>query len=157
MVSANTDATDGVASANGLILETDQSGGDPAGVAPVSTAPAKPKRTVGKTNVFFGPPLVFLTAEQKNTLEVSGRLNRTAERYLEILRYHGLELTAPERECLADICQIGFMSPLEIRELPDEVKWTKFERDGLDKDALAKKLELASFADLVATVESLGF
>lgn len=140
-----------------MISETDQNGVDSAGIDPVSSAPAKPKRTVGKTNVFFGPPLVYLTADQKNTLEVSGRLNRTAERYLEMLRYHGVELTAPERECLAHICQIGFMSPLEIRELPDEVKWTKFECEGLDKKALAAKLESANFADLVAIVESLGF
>lgn len=140
-----------------LAHKPDQDGVDPGGADPVSSAPAKPRRAVGKTNVFFGPPLVYLTAEQKNTLEVSGRLNRTAERYLEILRRHKQELTAPERECLADICQIGFMSPLEIRELPDEVKWTKFEREGLDKEALAAKLRSASFADLVAIVESLGF
>lgn len=135
----------------------DQDGADPGGIDPVSSAPKKPRRAIGKTNVFFGPPLVYLTAEQKNTLEVSGRLNRTAERYLEILRYHGLELTEPERACIAHICQIGFMSPLEIRELPDEVGWTKFECEGLDKDALEKKLRSTSFADLVAIVESLGF
>ena len=135
----------------------DQDGVGPAGIDPISPAPAKPRRAIGKTNVFFGPPLVYLTAEQKNTLEVSGRLNRTAERYLEILRYHGLELTEPERACIAHICQIGFMSPLEIRELPDEVGWTKFECEGLDKNVLATKLRSASFADLVAVVESLGF
>ncbi len=137
--------------------EPDQEGADPAGIDPISSMPAKPRRAIGKTNVFFGPPLVYLTAGQKNTLEVSGRLNRTAERYLEILRYHGLELTEPERACLAHICRIGFMSPLEIRELPDEVGWTRFECEGLDKGALETKLRSASFADLVAIVESLGF
>jgi hypothetical protein len=94
---------------------------------------------------------------QKNTLEISGKLNRTAERYLEILERHGLELSEPERLCLAHICHIGFMSPLEIEELPFEVTMTKFACDGLDKVALATKLESASFADLVAVVESLGF
>jgi hypothetical protein len=54
---------------------------------------------VGKTNVFFGPPLAILAEGQKNTLEISGKLNRTAERYLEILKHHGLELTEPERQC----------------------------------------------------------
>ena len=49
------------------------------------------------------------------------------------------------------------MSPLEIEELPFEVTMTKFACDGLDKVALAAKLESASFADLVAVVESLGF
>jgi hypothetical protein len=43
------------------------------------------------------------------------------------------------------------------RELPDEVRFCEFESDELDKEALATKLESASFADLVATVEGLGF
>jgi hypothetical protein len=101
--------------------------------------------------------LAILSDGQKNTLEISGKLNRTAERYLEILKSHGLELTEPERQCLAHICHIGFMSPLEIRELPMEVSLTRFDCEGLDKPALAAKLEAASFADLVSVVESLGF
>ena len=130
--------------------------GDPAWVAPALTRDVQ-TRKVGKTPVFFGPPLAILTDGQKNTMEISGRLNRTAERYLEILRDHGLALTEPERQCIAHICNIGFMSPLEIRELAFEVTLTHFECDGLDKAELAGKLETASFADLVAVVESLGF
>ena len=130
--------------------------GDPSWIAPALTASEK-TRHVGKTNVFFGPPLAILADGQKNTLEISGKLNRTAERYLEILKHHGLELTEAERSCLAHICHIGFMSPLEIEELPFEVTMTKFECAGLDKVALAARLERASFADLVAVVESLGF
>jgi hypothetical protein len=136
--------------------EPGQGRGDPTWIAPALTASEK-TRVVGKTNVFFGPPLAILAEGQKNTLEISGKLNRTAERYMEILRYHGLELTEPERRCLIRICNIGFMSPLEIRELPLEVELTAFECDGLDKVALAAKLESASFADLVAVVESIGF
>ena len=130
--------------------------GDPSWVAPALT-PEEQTRNVGKTPIFFGPPLAILTAGQKNTMEISGKLNRTAERYLELMRYHGLELSEPERQCIAHINQIGFMSPLEIRELPLEVSLTRFECEGLDKAALAEKLEAASFADLVAVVESLGF
>ena len=130
--------------------------GDPTWIAPALSA-AEKTRHVGKTNVFFGPPLAILSDGQKNTLEISGKLNRTAERYLEILKSHGLELTEPERQCLAHICHIGFMSPLEIRELPMEVSLTRFDCEGLDKPALAAKLEAASFADLVSVVESLGF
>lgn len=130
--------------------------GDPSWVAPALNA-SEITRQVGKTNIFFGPPLAILAQGQKNTMEISGKLNRTAERYLEMLKYHGLELTEPERLCLIHICHIGFMSPLEIRELPLEVELTAFECDGLDKAALAAKLEQASFADLVAVVESLGF
>ena len=133
-----------------------QERGDPTWIAPALTASDK-TRNVGKTNVFFGPPLAILADGQNNTLEISGKLNRTAERYLEILKHHGLELSAPERACLANICHIGFMSPLEIEELPFEVTMTRFECEGLDKAALATKLEAASFADLVAIVESLGF
>ena len=49
------------------------------------------------------------------------------------------------------------MSPLEIQELAFEVTLTTFECEGLNKDELAVKLESASFADLVAIVEMLGF
>jgi hypothetical protein len=90
-------------------------------------------------------------------MEISGKINRTAERYLELMREHGVELTEPERQCIAHICHIGFMSTLEIRELPMEVGLTRFECEGLDKAALEHKLAAASFADLVAMVESLGF
>ena len=130
--------------------------GDPSWVAPAFTRDEQ-TRNVGKTPIFFGPPLAVLTKDQKNTMEISGRINRTAERYLELLRFHGLELSEPERQCIAHICQIGFMSPLEIRELPMEVELTRFEAEGLDKPALAARLKAASFADLVAVVESLGF
>ncbi len=130
--------------------------GDPTWVAPALTRDEQ-TRHVGKTQVFFGPPLAILTAGQKNTLEISGKINRTAERYLELMKHHGLDLSEPERQCLAHICQIGFMSPLEIHELPMEVELTHFQCDGLDKVALAAKLKAACFADLVAVVESLGF
>jgi len=130
--------------------------GDPTWVAPALTREEK-TRSVGKTPVFFGPPLAILTDGQKNTMEISGKLNRTAERYLEIIKHHRLTLTEAEGRCIAHICHIGFMSPLEIRELPFEVRMTDFTCAGLDKEALAQKLDAASFADLVSVVEALGF
>jgi len=130
--------------------------GDPTWVAPALTREEQ-TRKVGKTQVFFGPPLAILTEGRKNTMEISGRLNLAAERYMEIMKRHGLELSEAERRCIAHICNIGFMSTLEIRELPFEVRMTTFECEGLDKAALAARLEAASFADLVAVVESLGF
>jgi hypothetical protein len=133
-----------------------QERGDPTWVPPALTA-AEVTRVVGKTGIFFGPPLAILVAGQKNTLEISGKLNRTAERYLALLKQHGLELSEAERACLRHICGIGFLSPLEIRELGLEVSLTRFSCDGLDKKALEAKLQAASFADLVAVVESLGF
>jgi len=99
----------------------------------------------------------MLTENEKNTLEISGKINRTAERYLEIMRHHSIELTEPEWVCLTKICDLGFMAPLEILELADEVRAAEFEVEGLDREALIIKLESASFADLVAVVEELGF
>lgn len=111
-----------------------------------------------KTKIYFGPPLERLTENEKNTMQISGRINITAERYLEILRRHSsIELTEPERLCLVKICNIGFMAIYEILELADEVRAEEFEVEGLDRDALIKKLESASFIELVATVEELGF
>ncbi|MFO1272773.1 MAG: hypothetical protein U1F50_14065 [Rubrivivax sp.] len=130
--------------------------GDPTWMPPALTREEQ-TRHVGKTQVFFGPPLAKLAEGQKNTMEISGRLNRTAERYLELMRLHGLPLSPPERDCLTHLCGIGFMSPLEIRELALEVELTDWQAEGLDKPALAARLRAASFADLVAVVESLGF
>ncbi len=90
-------------------------------------------------------------------MEISGKINRTAERYLEIMRHHGIDLTEPERECLTKICDFGFMATYEIRELVDEVRAAEFEVKGLDREALIRKLGAASYADLVAVVETLGF
>ena len=130
--------------------------GDPSWVEPALTPEAMTRR-VGKTAVFFGPPLARLTEGGRHTREISGILNRTAERYLALRQHHGLDLSEPERQCIAHICGIGFMSPLEITELALEVQLTAFECEGLDKVALAAKLEAAGFADLLALVESLGF
>jgi hypothetical protein len=110
-----------------------------------------------KTRIYFGPPLALLTENEKNTMEVSGKLNRSAERYLEIVRHHGIELTEPERRCLHKVCEAGYLAPYEIRELADDVGSGRFDIDGLDTGALIAKLEAASFADLVAVVEELGF
>ncbi len=82
--------------------------GDPSWIAPALSREEK-TRVVGKTPVFFGPPLAILTEGKKNTMEISGRLNLAAERYLEILHHHGLELSEPERACLRHICKTGFM------------------------------------------------
>ena len=112
---------------------------------------------IPNTRIYFGPPLARLTATQTGTLKISGKINRTAERYLEIMLHRGLDLSPAERACIAHVCDIGFMSPQEIRELPFEVRETEFESEGLDKDALAAKLEAASFEDLVAVVEELWF
>ncbi len=110
-----------------------------------------------KTPIYFGPPLAILTENEKNTMERSGRINRAAERYLEIMRRHGVDLTEPERQCLLKVCEAGYLASYEIVELADDVRDGKFDIEGLDTAALSAKLEAASFADLVAVVEELGY
>ncbi|MDP6377580.1 MAG: hypothetical protein QF921_02375 [Pseudomonadales bacterium] len=109
-----------------------------------------------KSKIYFGPPLARLTKQETNTMEVSGRINRTAERYLEIVARHGVDLTDAERQCLIQVCAAGVLAPYEILELPIEVELAR-DIEGLDRKALVEKLERASFADLVAMVETLGF
>ncbi|MBT4521622.1 MAG: hypothetical protein HOC23_16605 [Halieaceae bacterium] len=110
-----------------------------------------------KTKIYFGPPLAILTEAENNTMEISGRVNRTAERYLEMMKEHGLELSDAERACLTRVCDFGFMAPSEIREMAIDVRMSDYGIEGLDRELLAGKLEAASFADLVAVVEELGF
>src|SRR5450759_1429789 len=112
---------------------------------------------IPNTRIYFGPPPARLTAAQTGTLKISAKINRTAERYLEIMRHRGLDLSPAESACIAHICDIGFMAPQEIRELPFEVRKAEFECEGLNKEDLAARLEAASFEDLVAVVEELGF
>jgi len=110
-----------------------------------------------KTRIYFGPPLAVLTEGQGNTLEISGKINRTAERYIALLRHHGVTLTEEEQSSLREICHIGYLSPQEIAELPDEVRREAVTLGEREREALAVKLGNASFADLVAMVETLGF
>ena len=110
-----------------------------------------------KTRIYFGPPLSKLTEGEGNTMEISGKLNRAAERYLEILARHRMNLTEPERECLKQVCAAGYLAPHEILELAMEVELGTFDIEGLDEPALIAKLQAASFADLVAVVEELGY
>lgn len=110
-----------------------------------------------KTPLFFGPPLALLTEGETNTMEISGKVNRTAERYMEIVKCHGLKLSDVERDCLIQLCGIGYMSPEDMRDLPDDVRFAVGADPRLDKESLAARLEAAPFADLVATVEALGF
>ncbi len=110
-----------------------------------------------KTRIYFGPPLARLTEDEANTMEISSRLNRAAERYLEILTRHGIELSEAEWECLRQICATGVLAPHEILELSMEVELGTEDIPGLDRKALMAKLDSASFADLVAVVETLGY
>jgi hypothetical protein len=73
------------------------------------------------------------------------------------MRAYGLELTEPERQCIAHICQIGFMSTLEIQRTADgsAPDTLRVRRPGQTR--AGGKLKAASFVDLVSMIESLGF
>jgi hypothetical protein len=111
---------------------------------------------MSKKSVYFGPPLEAIAADVKAGGSLSGRLNAVAERYQEIVKRHGVELTDDERQVLGDCLSGTWADPLLIRHLADEVD----DSDHAGTDAavsLAAKIRAASFADLVATVEKLGF
>lgn len=108
-----------------------------------------------KSSVYFGPPLAELTERDNHDSardSVSGRINRVAERYLAILRRHGVDLTDDERNILGNVLSGSWADPLLIRHLAYEVEDS--EHNAPD---LVAKLRSASFADLVATVEKLGY
>lgn len=109
-----------------------------------------------KSSVYFGPPLVALTSDLKESDSVSGKINRMAERYSAIIKRHTIELTDVEKEILGNCLCGTFADPLLIRHLADEVEDSDF-TDMDEAKTLISKLRDASFADLVATVESLQF
>lgn len=109
-----------------------------------------------KSSVYFGPPLEALTSNLTDGDSVSGRINRAAERYLEVLKRHGLKLTEEERAILGNCLSGSLVDPLLIRHLADEVEDSELGGSKSGK-ALLAKLRNAPFADLVAEVERLGF
>jgi hypothetical protein len=107
-------------------------------------------------SIHFGIPLQELANSLKPGQSLSGRLNTMAERYADIVKQHGIELTEAETQVLGDCCSGTWMEPLLIRHLADEVRasdhaWTEA------AESLAKKLDAASFADVIATIEKNGF
>ena len=118
-----------------------------------------------RQTVYFGPPLAALTEDLKELDTVSGRINRAAERYGEILKRHGVALTEEERCVLGKCLRVGLfgsdrarsrVGPVLILHLADTVADSEF-ADQSEARSLIDKLRAASFADLVATVEGMGF
>ena len=109
-----------------------------------------------KSSIYFGPVLIEHTSGLETGDSVSGRINRTAERYVEVCKRHGIELSDDERIFLANILMGSFVDPLLIRHLPHEIRDSDKSGD-INLEALAEKIENANFADRVALVESLGF
>lgn len=108
-----------------------------------------------KSSVYFGPPLVALTENLRDGDSVSGRVNQVAERYAEIVRRDAIPLTDGERHVLASVLMGALVEPLLIRHLADEVEDSDL-ADTDDARSLMAKLRPAAFAQLAATVESVG-
>ena len=109
-----------------------------------------------KSTVYFGPPLEALTANLSGSTSASGRINRCADRYQAVIQRHGLTLTEEETHILGNCLSGSVVEPLLIRHLADEVEDSEFADSDAGR-ALIERLRKASFADLVATVEKLGF
>ena len=108
-----------------------------------------------KKSVYFGEPLLEILRALPEGQTVSGRLNTVAARYLAICREHGVSLSEEERALLRRLLRKRFMDPLAIRHLAAEVEASGY----ADTEAgrrLVERLRSASYADLVAVVESLG-
>lgn len=109
-----------------------------------------------RSSVYFGPPLEALTSSLTDADSISGRINRAAERYLEIVKRHDLKLTKDEKAILRNCLSGSWVDPLFIRHLDHEVADSEH-AGSKEGRALLKKLEAASYADLVAEIERLGF
>lgn len=107
-----------------------------------------------KSSIYFGEVLAEHTTALAEFDSISGRINRTAERYVAICKQHGIDVTEAEAEHIKAALSGTFVEPLLIKYLADEIRDTS--SAVVDVGALAKKLEGASFADLVALVEQLG-
>jgi len=111
-----------------------------------------------KSSVYFGPPLMALTTGLRDGDSVSGKLNRTAERYLDIIKRQGLDLDETEAMIIRNCLMGSVVEPLLIRHLADEVEDSEFMNTHPQTcKPLVERLRQASFADLVATIERLGF
>ena len=107
-------------------------------------------------SIHFGPPLVEMAETLKPGASLSGRINNMAERYAAIIKAHGIELTADESQVMGDCLSGTWADTLLIKHLADEV--ADSDHAGTPAaESLIAKLRAASFADVVATVEKLGF
>ncbi len=106
-----------------------------------------------RSSVYFSKTLVQHTSDLPDNDSVSGRINRSVERYVAIVQEHGVELTDAEIDHINGHCD-DFANILQIKYLAEEIRKTK--SDVIDTGQLADKLATVTFADLVTLMESLG-
>lgn len=108
-----------------------------------------------KRTIYFGQPLVNLTAEC-GPREVSNAINTAVERYQWVCKHHSIELTEAEARILYNTLNGTHIDELLLRHLHEEI----LESDDGElpaAKALAEKIESASMADIIGTLEKLGF
>jgi len=105
-----------------------------------------------KSSVYFGPPMMAHTGNLASGDSVSGRLNRTVDRYMEICKRHALALNDAELQILAGVLSGSLADNLLIRHLADELLDSDYV-DAPEGMPLVTRLREASFVELVATVE----
>jgi hypothetical protein len=119
-----------------------------------------------KATIHFGEHLNALTAGLKGN-SISARVNRTAERYSAIVGAHYIPMTEDEERVLRQrlnwIAENHSLDLTKIRFLYDRIEVPARREDVpafRDSPAARSMIELlkeASLADLVATVERMGY
>lgn len=109
-----------------------------------------------RTTIYMGKLLEEHTTNLAERDSVSGRINRTVERYISICQQHRgrVDLTVDEADFLTLFLGDDWADPLQIKYLPQEIRQAK--SDIVDVNQLADKIDNVSFADLIALVEVLG-
>ena len=109
-----------------------------------------------KSSVYFGKPLIELINDRKKGSSVSGKINKTADRYMLICKNHGVKLTANECAVLCNFLEGKTINAMLIKHLFSELEQHETTKI-VAKKTLINKLAQHSIADIVAMIESLGF
>jgi len=107
-------------------------------------------------SIYLGAPLLRATSGLPEHESLTFRINRIAERYLAIVGHHRVALDEAETLALKEILAGCDVEPLTIRYLADEIDESSYGSTDMGH-RLAEKLRAASFAELVGTVERLGY
>lgn len=106
-----------------------------------------------KSSVYFGGTMQEHTSQLEPWDSISGRVNRTVDRYVAICKRHGIDLTEAERDHISRLSRAHFFGLELIEDLEGRVR--RSQSEVINVDHLADKLRRASLADLVSLIESL--
>lgn len=96
--------------------------------------------------------------DRRDAIGVTGRLNQMWDRYAALIKQEALVLTEDEDIVLKQALMGSFVEPLMIRYLEVEIQdCDDYLTGSVAAKSLAEKLEAASYAQKLATVEKAGF